>query len=353
MNFWINEFFQSGSIMNLSKEKLLIGWGEPYYVTDQELDNQKPAFYFTDFFLKKSRPWIQYENWMEISIQDFKNLLNHDLDLSTSEWVIHNPEQFRKAFNQLSDHLKKDELKKAVPYVFAKSTDLMTPNRLQNCLKKSLLSIEQKKGNLYGYWNLSDGILGISPEILFTHSEENRQKVQTMALAGTSHPSQCQEAFLKNEKEQYEHGLVVEGICQALKGLGSIKVGNQQLLQLTKISHLMTLIEIELNCPFNFEVLINHLHPTPALGAFPVNEGKKWLNEFQLHTPRHFYGAPIGFKHPEKGLSRCIVGIRNVQWNEFGMRIAAGCGVVKQSTFEKEWQEIHIKIRAIRDQLYL
>ena len=229
----------------------------------------------------------------------------------------------------------------------------MTKERLQSCLQRGVASLEKNAGYLYGHWNADYGVLGITPELLFSHSQHTPQKVQTMALAGTCHASHCQELFIKNEKERHEHQLVVQGICQSLQKLGSVQVGTIQLFQLPRLTHLMTPIKVQLSHSFHFDQLVDSLHPTPALGAFPLKEGKKWLEDYQTHTPRHFFGAPIGFSYPQMGLSHCLVGIRNVQWDASGMSIGAGCGVVKQSTFEKEWQEIQFKIRAIRDQLYL
>lgn len=353
MSICMVDFLSSGAIMSLSQDKLLVGWGKVHHCKEKEIDSSKPAFYFSDFFLRTSHPWIQYSNWAELASIDFKEALESAFQLSTCDWTIHNPEQFRQAFDELCHLLQMGQLKKAVPYLFAKSSSQMTKERLQNCLKRALISLEQKTGYLYGCWDATEGVLGITPELLFSHSLRQPQKVKTMALAGTCHPTQCQESFMNNEKERHEHQLVVQGICQSLETLGEVQIGSLQLLQLPKLTHLMTPIEVQLSQPFHFESLVHRLHPTPALGAFPSEEGKKWLENYQLHTPRHYYGAPIGFQHPQMSLSNCLVGIRNVQWNALGMRIGAGCGVVKQSTFEKEWQEIQFKIRAIRDQLYL
>ena len=206
---------------------------------------------------------------------------------------------------------------------------------------------------MYGCWNANEGMLGVTPEALFSHNTQMPHMVKTMAVAGTCHPSHDLEAFFQDDKERYEHRLVVEGICRSLHDLGKICVEEMQLLHLPNLVHLMTPIHLTLNQPFRFDSFVQKLHPTPALGAFPPTEGRKWLEEFDKHTPRQRYGAPTGFHHPLAGLSHCFVAIRNVQWNTNGMRIGAGCGVVKQSTFEKEWKEIHMKIRAIREQLCL
>jgi menaquinone-specific isochorismate synthase len=267
--------------------------------------------------------------------------------------VIDPKEHFKKAFDDLFRLFQAGRLQKGVPYLFARSSNAMNEERLKNSLHRALTILNQRGGYLYGHWHLSSGVLGLTPELLFSHSEEHPSKVHTMALAGTCPLSEANEAFLKNEKERHEHQLVVHGIYASLKKLGTVKKGEMQLLKLSKLAHLMTPIEIDLFHSFDFDNLVKCLHPTPALGAFPLEEGREWLQGLQREIPRHFYGAPIGIKYSKSGLSKCYVAIRNVQWDERGMRIGAGCGVVQESLFEKEWQEIQLKISSIREQLAL
>jgi menaquinone-specific isochorismate synthase len=353
MSFCITHFLNSGAIMSLSKDKLLIGWGTPSHVSAIEIDRSKPAFYFSDFFLTDSRPWIQYSNWMEIDKQEFEDLLQPAIELDACEWTIHQPEKFREAFEELGRLLQAGLLEKGVPYLFMHSSCPMDATRLQFCLQKGLASLRERAGYLYGYWHLSNGILGITPELLFSNTQHQPQKVHTMALAGTCPSSQSEQSFLNNPKERHEHQLVVQGISEALQPLGVVKIGEVQLLKLPKLMHLMTPIEIDLKGSFNFDALVKCLHPTPALGAFPSRAGKEWLHNFQQHTPRQYFGAPIGFQCSHTGNAQCFVGIRNVQWDSVRMRIGAGCGVVRQSLFDKEWQEIQLKIKTIRDQFHL
>lgn len=353
MTFSIPDFLESGAIMSLSQDQLLIGWGPAQRMARQEITADKPAFYFSDFFFKCSLPWLQYSHWTEMSRDDLQEKLREVSSSRSLKWTIPDGEQFKQSFDELWHLLQKGDLQKAVPYLFARSSQQMGTNQLQKCLKRGLTSLGQSVGYLYGYWDATKGVLGVTPELLFRHSQWQPQTLHTMAVAGTCHSSHSHEALMKSEKERNEHQLVVQGICQSLQSLGSIQVGELQLLQLPKLTHLMTPIEAQLAHVFDFEKIVHCLHPTPALGAFPREEGKKWLSNFQMHTPRDYYGAPIGFSYPQKGVSQCCVGIRNVQWDDSGMRIGAGCGVLKQSTFEKEWQEIQLKIQAIRDQLNL
>ena len=336
--------------MSLSKNKLLMGWGEPRRASAKQLPLDDPAFYFPDFFLTIPQPWIQYSQWSEISKVELYHLLHPVMPPPPCNWDFRYLEKFKQAFDELQELLQVGHLQKGVPYLFSDSSDLMVEERLHFCLKRAL---EQTTGYLYGHWDVSSGILGITPELLFSHAQHQPQIVQTMALAGTCPTSCCQEAFFEDEKERDEHQIVVQGICQSLQALGEVKIGKIQCMQLPRLIHLMTPIEIKLSHSFDFHVLVNCLHPTPALGAFPILEGNVWLKNFQKHTPRHYYGSPIGFHYPPSGLSKCFVAIRNVQWDTLGMHIGVGCGVVKQSIFNQEWQEVQSKLASIQEQLGL
>ncbi len=248
--------------------------------------------------------------------------------------------------------MQTEKLQKGVPYTFARALNLMNKERLQRSLKRSLSFLAQKSSYLYGHWHMSRGVLGLTPELLFSY-EESSKKIYTMALAGTCNSLYSQENFLKNEKERHEHRLVIQGLQHSLQKMGKVHVGETQIILLSKLMHLMTPIEAKLDHPLDFEALVSCLHPTPALGAFPVESGRKWLQDLQKNLPRHYYGSPVGFRFFQKYLAQCFVGIRNVQWNKLGMSIGAGCGVVKQSTFENEWEEIQLKVKTIREQFNL
>ena len=225
----------------------------------------------------------------EFTLQEFRDLLKSAALPQPAHWILQKPEQFQKAFHELSKDLQAGRLKKAVPYLFAKSFDSMTKERLCNSLRRSTAALEKKAGYFYGQWNSEQGILGVTPELLFSHSRQEPQTIHTMAVAGTSHPSQDLKAFFQNEKERHEHQLVVEGISQSLKPLGNVKVGAIQLLHLPRLVHLMTPIVLTLSEPFRFDSIVKHLHPTPALGAFPCRKEKNGWQHLNYHTPRALF----------------------------------------------------------------
>jgi isochorismate synthase EntC len=347
VSFSLFDFLSSGIIMQVTPKTFLMGWGDPEPII-QEGNSKNPCFYISDFFLTQAQPWIHYTQWQAISQQTLLQLLDNDISpiMNTCHWTTDSDSHFKQAFEELIYLFKIGVLKKAVPYLFSYARESMTHQRLQRCLKQAIVHLKQNKGYLYGYWNADFGIVGVTPELLFSHSNQQPKKIYTMALAGTCAASDCSTILIQNQKEQEEHQWVVQGICESLCTLGTLHVGNPQILKLPHLNHLMTLIEVELKQPFHFDTCVQHLHPTPALGAFPRDPGRQWLEKYQQHTPRYYYGAPLGFSYA--GLAMCLVAIRNVQWNASKMFIGTGCGVVAQSVFEKERQEIQLKMTAIR-----
>lgn len=352
MSLVLDCFLESGAVVSIDSRRLLIGWGKPVRKSVLEIDPDLPAFFFTDFFLTRQPPWIQYDEWRVIDADELSDCLQVFSAVCRSEWRLPSDVTFKHYFDDLIGWIDSGRLHKGVPYLFARTSDLMDKNNLQMCLKRGISTLQASNQFLYGHWDRSSGVLGVTPEVLFAHRNQSGI-VETMALAGTAPLASCMDAFLKEEKMRNEHHWVVQAICSNLSKFGKIDVGEITIMKLNTLAHLWTPISLQLDQPFEFDRLVECLHPTPALGAFPYEEGKQWLSGFNRHTPRHYYGAPVGFQYMPEKISRCHVAIRNVQWNSTGMAIGAGCGVVKQSRFELEWEEILLKIRAIRNQLYL
>lgn len=344
-------FLSSATLMSIGPNAILIGYGANRRLKHQsQLDPTKPAFFITDFFLRHPLPWIQYAHWTEIHIQDFKRELIPSLKSSFGHWQIKGEDIFYKAFEQLQEEFQASTLYKAVPYLFAHSRDKMTNDQIRHSLNKALDYVSTYPLYLYGHWEENGGILGLTPEILFDRSQS---VLSTMALAGTSSKQCSENDFKKNLKEQQEHQWVIEGIKDSLSSWGNATVGALKVLSLPHLNHLMTPIEMPFPESISFEEAVRALHPTPALGAFPKQAGMQWLMRYGKQIERGWYGAPLGALYPQKQMSRCLVAIRNVQWNKKGMHIGAGCGIVKESQYEKEWNEVKLKIKTIQQVLDL
>jgi len=96
------------------------------------------------------------------------------------------------------------------------------------------------------------------------------------------------------------------------------------------------------------DALIRLMHPTPALGAYPRGEGAlRMLFEFRdrLKAPPHF-GSPFGGLW--KGEFRSVVAIRNVSWSGSDMFLPSGCGIIRESRFDREWRELALKRNSVK-----
>lgn len=343
------QFLNSGTLMALEGGRFLLGLGLRSWFPSLP-DNHHPSFYFPDFFLKDPNPWFQHEYCIQISLDELCHDFNQlEAEPASLKWAPPSREIFDWGFQSLQEKLAAGELVKGVPYVFETSFNFMDNQGLLRSLKSLLSFAKQRPIIPYGFWDESQGILGASPELLFRL--KNGTRLQTMACAGTLGHQESIESFMNDPKERHEHDCVVKGISESLSPFGLIAVKELQILNLGNLTHLMTPIEQELDTSADYITLIRSLHPTPALGTLPKNAGESWLKEYDAKLSRKRYGAPVGVVMPEE--AHFYVGIRNVQWDENGMVIGAGCGVNAQSDPHREWDEIQRKIRAIKEVLSL
>lgn len=346
----ISSFTAHGSILQINADQFLIGWGERTWF-EKNHESEHPFFYFPDFFLSHPSPWFQHKSTAIVRRDELIDFLPNVLTAAKDKFIWQNDhkEIFKSAVQELHILFSRGELKKAVPYVFEYADSLMSQAHLTAILKKMITYTHGQPLHLYGFWDKTEGILGASPEILFNYKDD--YLVETLACAGTKNNLDLQHHFIKNPKELQEHQIVIDGIKESLAQFGCVKIGETQILKLPKLSHLITPIELEVTKKMDILELIKALHPTPALGAFPKTAGMEWLKSYQKKVPRELYGAPLGYVLGKE--AKCVVGIRNIQWASQKIKISAGCGVIPESHFEKEWEEVGLKLASIKDMMGL
>lgn len=339
-------FLECGALVSSREKKLYLGQGQRTWLA-KPID-QKSAFYFPDFFLSHENCWFTHSEHSEMGIAQLS--LDHCPAKPHIDWTNDQKPCFLQRFHDLQQRFASQELSKGVPFVFEKTTQRMTPSLLSWVLHHVIAYAKKNPVHLYGFWDQNEGMIGATPETLFTLDP---QKIETMACAGTARNQEQLDHLQTDPKQLLEHQLVVNGIVEALSPYGITSHTDPQVLHLPHLSHLVTSIETLLDRSIDFESVVHALHPTPALGAYPKKTGMAWLKEYQTIIDRKRFGAPVGYFCPNQEVSHCYVAIRNIQWDQSGIYIGAGCGVVPSSNAENEWQEIEAKIKAIKIMLGL
>lgn len=272
--------------------------------------------------------------------------LDHENYNFEPEWKPIDKVLFRESFEKIKEAMQSGKVTKAVPICYQNGHLLGPESRINQYKKLTFLNaLFESQDNLipYGQWSENKGFLGITPELFFNI---NNYQLSTMALAGTSAKETLQQDFLLDKKELLEHEIVIKDITEKLKSFGSCEVSQTYVAELPYLNHLKTDIKVQLNKDYNFLELFKKMHPTSALGIYPNSDYWQEFIKLPNQALRNSFGAPWGFKLQDQIL--LIVGIRRIEWEENNIRIPAGCGVIFESEFEKEFAEIERKINSVK-----
>ena len=304
-----HDFFKKGAFLQLKNSLWAVAWGEGKW-------QEKPSCYFSS-----SPQNSPFSPQTQKHLRSFKS-------------------PCRSEFNKELYFIKK-HFQKAVPLFFYTSYQSPSYEEKAHWIYRLFLKTHKELFS-YGFWNEKEGFLGRSPETFF-HKKDRLLKTQ--ALAGTSKLSLAHK-LLSDKKERKEHEFVILDIKNKLKNLGVLRVSKTGLKKLPHLAHLETKIEVDLRKNLTLDEISKRLHPTAALGGVPLERVEPYL---QKQSPkRNKWGAPFGVYVPESDEFFSLVALRNVRWEENITQIGAGCGVVKESLEEKEWEEIGMKKESVR-----
>lgn len=354
----ITNFLAEGALWRTT-EAIHLFWG-PFQVAD-ESNNEEISISYPDFFDVQAGIRMVPSRHEVLSLSEFHSIFENFVkthskdelfcDLTKCQWNEASKESFVLSFSEIQKAIAEHKLSKAVPIVFESSLEKMTERSLIEILKNAAVSPDYLK--VYGLWQTSQGrfhgYLGASPELLF---ELQGNELQTMALAGTlprkgpDGNTYVAETLLRDPKERHEHELVLEDISEVLSQYGKPIVGLTSVLELPHLFHLMTPVSVKTSEEISVEKWLKLLHPTPALGVAPRAVGADWMLRLPEQKKRQKFGAPFVFRHA--GRTTAIVAIRQIQWDEWGMRIGSGCGIVQESLLEKEWFELKQKRTSVK-----
>jgi menaquinone-specific isochorismate synthase len=294
--------------------------------------------------------------------------LNDIQQISQQSWVpptVHCPrlsllqpshlagQQFKTSVAAALKQISRKQLQKVV---LAHAFDLVRKEPFQTT--HSLRELRQRHPDCFVFSiNNSQGktFIGASPERLLSLYEG---QLMTDALAGSAPRGRNSKEdrklalrLLNSRKEQGEHQMVVNFLVSQLNGLGLCPQYRNRpaLLRLSNIQHLHTPIQALVSGTTHPLQLVEALHPTPAVAGVPTPAACEEIHS-QEKFDRELYAAPLGWVDTQ-GNSEFIVGIRSALIDDNWARLYAGAGIVAGSDPEREWAEINLKFRALREAL--
>lgn len=311
--------------------EVLVGYGP--FIAQAQPPSTGVAFYRNDFALSEEKPWL---------IPSRVGVLTNAPPAPPADvaWEAPDPAGFSEIFREVSEAIAHGVIEKSVPVVTMKGTGEASPD----ALLASLLNLPSTL-RPYGWIGEDQGFLGATPEVLFRYFDG---RIYTMALAGTAR-SEESALFALDEKEIREHEFVAQTLIAKLSDLGMVVRKERGILDLGKLIHFQTLINVELYRYEEIETLIRRLHPTPALGPLPrTPETLALLRDWRerLDCPAAF-GAPFGLF--QDGEFEALVAIRMMAWNGRNFSLPSGCGVIQESRLVNEWRELALKREAVRE----
>lgn len=184
--------------------------------------------------------------------------------------------------------------------------------------------------------------MGATPEILL---KQERQEVMTMSLAGTRKAG-CREEW--GGKEVEEQRIVTEYIAGLLQKEGAWGVEGPFTKRAGGVEHLCTFFKKSGHLSLaDVEQLRKRLHPTPAVGGFPLHKALEIIRrEEGMH--RRYYAGYVGpwFRN---GCFQWYVNLRSMELFHDAVRLYVGGGITALSDAEKEWEETVMKSRTLMD----
>ncbi len=187
--------------------------------------------------------------------------------------------------------------------------------------------------------------LTATPELLLSMNGERR--CQTMALAGTMLGNNDKALFLSgwSRKNIEEQRLVQQHIFHVLGDFGvPYQVGRLHIVPSGNLLHLRT--DFSFPAPQSIALLLDLLHPTPAVCGMPVRSAKVLCAELE-HIDRLYYAGYTGPVAAD-GTFSFFVTLRCLHVVDQGCDLYAGSGILQASTADEEWEETERKLNALR-----
>ena len=194
--------------------------------------------------------------------------------------------------------------------------------------------------------------LGASPEKLV---EVKDGTAEAMSLAGTRPLGSNTEW---GQKERQEQEVVTRMLMDRFRDLGllDVTISGPDTHPAGPVEHLLSLVKGVLPVDMKPESLVDSLHPTPAVGGFPIDDSLTWLKATELSRfdgwgDRELYGGYFGLVAKDE--VEAFVNLRCMRVDKNKVVLFAGGGITAESDPMSEWQETENKLKTLLSVLHL
>lgn len=322
------------SIFHIPKFLLSIVKGETYLTTNY-------IFTPNDDLTLYSKSMEEREKFFQ-SLRTISRSESHSL--IRKEEIV--PEKWKQTVDRVVKELTSGPLKKVV---LARELRLGFNSQVEPEEVLENLYEQQQASYIFAFESHGDCFIGASPERLI---KKQGSEVYSTCLAGSISRGSTEEedqilgqTLLSDQKNLIEHGYVVEMIKEALEQscLEVILPEKPQLMRMRDIQHLYTPVIGKCGPNTSLLLLVEKLHPTPALGGLPKTLAVEKIREVE-QLDRGLFGGPLGWVDYQQN-GEFAVAIRSglIQTDE--VSLFAGCGVVSDSKSEEEYNETALKFK--------
>ncbi|MBO9130934.1 isochorismate synthase [Bacillus sp. 165] len=271
-------------------------------------------------------------------LQETDTSINIEHEVDPVEWM--------KAVKQATHEMEQGLYQKVV---LARELQLTLSKEVDSANVLQVLRISQSDCYVFSFDYNKCCFIGATPERLIKKEED---VLTSMCLAGTIGRGHTPEEdnlhaqmLLNDEKNLKEHGFVVEMIRTVMKQFcKEVSIPDEPgLKEMKNVLHLYTPVKGIVKEGKSLLSIAERMHPTPALGGTPTSVALERIRELE-QLDRGWYAAPIGWVDYQ-GNGEFAVGIRSALMKGRQASLFAGCGVVKDSDPEAEYEETRIKFK--------
>jgi isochorismate synthase len=203
---------------------------------------------------------------------------------------------------------------------------------------------------LFAMQSGSSWFIGATPERLVRLQSG---QVDVTCLAGSiaigdslAERQRLADKLLTSDKDRQEHEFVVRSTMTALSEVCETverPPWAPRVVPARSVQHLETPLSCRLSRTGGILDLAARLHPTPAVGGFPVDESIVAMRELE-EIDRGWYAGPFGWVDPD-GSGEFAVAIRSALLAGQTASLFAGCGIVAASDPADEFAETQLKLQ--------